>query len=77
MSYKSIRVREEVYEKLLEMQGLFQYRDKKMYSVSDVIESLVAEAPAIEIPFDSQFTVEDVKVRRRGRPKAIKEASGK
>jgi hypothetical protein len=71
MSYRSIRIRREVYEKLLEMQALFQYRDKRIYAISDVIAALIVEAPPLELPFDQQLELAEWRKQPKFRKKLL------
>lgn len=57
MEYISIKVSKDIYDTLLKMQGLLQYRDKVKYTFSDIIEFLIKKAPEIEIPIDEELRV--------------------
>lgn len=59
-----MKIREDVYNALLRMQGLLQYRDKKKWPFSDIIMALISYAPEIEVPMDEELQVVAVDERK-------------
>lgn len=55
--YVTIKVKRRVKEALLRMQALLQYKEKKRFSISDIVEFLIANAPEIEIPLDEELRI--------------------
>jgi hypothetical protein len=57
--YVTIKIRSHVKEALLKMQALLQFKEGKRFSLSDLIEFLIANAPEIHIPMD-EFRIVDL-----------------
>ena len=55
--FVTIKVRRRVKNLLLEIQGLLQIRDHRRYSLSDIIEYLISEAPQLEVPLGERFVI--------------------
>ena len=55
--YVTIKVRKKVKDSLLEMQALLQYKEKRRFSLSDIIAFLIANAPEIRIPLDEKIRI--------------------
>ena len=55
--YVTLKVRREVKDLLLRMQALLQFKEKKRFSLSDIIAFLIANAPEIQIPLDESLRV--------------------
>ncbi len=56
--YVTIKVRRHVKDGLLKMQALLQFKHKKRFSISDLIDFLLDHAPEIQIPADEFRLVE-------------------
>jgi len=57
MEYVSVRLEKDVYDALLRMQALLQYRDKKKHPFSTIVRELIKSAPEIEVPIDEELRV--------------------
>jgi len=55
--YVTVKVKRRAKEALLRMQALLQYKEKQRFSISDIIEFLIANAPEIQIPIDEELRV--------------------
>jgi len=56
--YVNVKIRRELYEYLITLQGLLQIRDKKKYSIGAVIEYLLSHLPDLKIQLPPQFILE-------------------
>lgn len=56
--YVNVKIRRELYEYLITLQGLLQIRDKKKYSIGAVIEYLLSYLPDLKIQLPPQFILE-------------------
>jgi hypothetical protein len=61
--YKGIRIRSDIYEYLVTVQSVLQLRDKKRYSLSDVLEYLINLLPEIEVVVQPPAVVKKVGVK--------------
>lgn len=50
----NIRVRMQEYQRLVQIQGILQLRDKQMYSMADVVREVLDKYPDLEVPIDGQ-----------------------
>jgi uncharacterized Zn finger protein len=55
--YVTIKVKRRVKEALLRMQALLQYKERQRFSISDIVEFLVANAPEIQVPIDEELRI--------------------
>ena len=55
--YVTIKVKRRVKEALLRMQALLQYKQRQRFSISDIVEFLIANAPEIQIPLDEELRI--------------------
>jgi predicted CopG family antitoxin len=65
--YKGIRIRSDIYEYLVTVQSVLQLRDKKRYSLSDVLEYLINLLPEIEVVVQPPAVVKKVGVKGEDR----------
>jgi predicted CopG family antitoxin len=65
--YKGIRIRSDIYEYLVTVQSVLQLRDKKRYSLSDVLEYLINLLPEIEVVVQPPAVVKKVGVKEEDR----------
>jgi hypothetical protein len=67
--YKGIRIRSDIYEYLVAVQSVLQLRDKRRYSLSDVLEYLISLLPEIEIVAHPPVVIEKIKDGKEVKPK--------
>jgi len=60
--YVTLKVRREVYERLIQIQSLLQFRDKKRYSMSKVIEWMLNQLPELRIPIEEPAYIAEEEV---------------
>lgn len=50
----NIRIKMSSYQRLVQIQGILQLRDKKMYNMADVVEEVLRHYPDLEVPIDGK-----------------------
>ena len=67
--YVTVKVRKHVKEELLRMQGLLQFKEKKRFSVSDLVSFLIANAPELQVPINEGLRV--IEPRTKNHPQKL------
>jgi hypothetical protein len=65
--YVTLKVRREVYERLIQIQSLLQFRDKRRYGMSKVIEWMLNQLPELKIPIEEPAYIAEEEVEEEGK----------
>ena len=63
---RSVKISPEIYERLLELQGLLQLKERRKRSMDELIEFILSYLPNMEINADENYYVLESKTRRKG-----------
>jgi hypothetical protein len=64
----TLKVRREIYERLIQIQSLLQFRDKRRYNMSEVVEWMLSQLSELRIPIEEPAYIaeEEVEEEEKG-----------